>query len=81
MPEAPNLFSVEDACRNLCISNSYFYLLVKRGVITPVKLGRRTLVPRAEIERLTGGQPANNSGLKPTDVASLNATEHTHTDI
>ena len=81
MLEVPNLFSVADACRNLCISNSYFYLLVKRGVITPVKLGRRTLVPRTEIERITGSRPEKNNKLNSTDAISANTIKNTHTDI
>lgn len=44
--------SVEETCQRLSISKAFFYLLVKRGRIRIVKLGRRTLVATAEIQRL-----------------------------
>lgn len=44
--------SVKDACKRLSISRSFFYLLVKRGDLRPIKLGRRTLIPASELERI-----------------------------
>lgn len=81
MPEAPDFLSVADACRNLCISNSYFYILVKRGDIMPVKLGRRTLVPRTEIERVVGAQLKIYDRLISTGRVPADHTKHTDTDI
>jgi excisionase family DNA binding protein len=46
-----SLLSVDEACNRLSISKSYFYMLLKRGEIRVVKLGRRTLVPEAELQR------------------------------
>jgi excisionase family DNA binding protein len=53
MAIAPCFLSVEETCKQLSISNSFFYLLVKRGQLRTVKLGRRTLVPIGELERLS----------------------------
>lgn len=44
--------SVDAACNSLSISKAFFYVFVKRGQLRTVKLGRRTLVPIAEILRL-----------------------------
>ena len=59
MSVTPYFLSVEETCKQLSISNSFFYLLVKRGQLRTVKLGRRTLVPFAELERLSSGQSSN----------------------
>ena len=59
MSFTPCFLSVEEACKQLSISNSFFYLLVKRGQLGIVKLGRRTLVPFAELERLSS-RPSSN---------------------
>ena len=48
--------SVEETCQRLTISKAFFYLLVKRGRIRIVKLGRRTLVATTEIQRLMEAQ-------------------------
>lgn len=56
MSFTPLFLSVEEACLSLSISKSFFYLLVKRGRIRIVKLGRRTLVASAEIQRLMGAE-------------------------
>ena len=53
MSVTPCFLSVEETCKQLSISNSFFYLLVKRGRIRIVKLGRRTLVPLVEIQGLS----------------------------
>ena len=59
MSFTPCFLSVEEACKQLSISNSFFYLLVKRGQLRTVKLGRRTLVPFAELEQLSSRQSSN----------------------
>ena len=59
MSVIPCFLSVEETCKQLSICNSFFYLLVKRGQLRTVKLGRRTLVPFAELERLASGQSSN----------------------
>lgn len=63
----PLSLSIAETCKQLSISKSFFYLLVKRGQIKPVKLGRRTLVPFVEIERLFPGQsPTSAERAEPT---------------
>ena len=52
MLSTPAFLSVTETCQRLSISRSFFYLLAKRGNLRAVKLGRRTLVPLSEIERL-----------------------------
>jgi excisionase family DNA binding protein len=60
MSVTPCFLSVEEACKQLSISNSFFYLLVKRGQLGTVKLGRPTLMPFAELERLSS-RPSSNA--------------------
>jgi excisionase family DNA binding protein len=50
--DAPLLYGREEACRILGISLSTLKLLVDRGEMREITLGKRRLVPRAEIERL-----------------------------
>ena len=76
MSVTPCFLSVEETCKQLSISNSFFYLLVKRGQLRTVKLGRRTLVPFAELERLSSGQSSNVTDRTfceeaPTDIRPL----------
>ena len=71
MSVTPCFLSVEETCKQLSISSSFFYLLVKRGQIRTVKLGRRTLVPFAELERLS----SNHSSDAPDRGISINAAK------
>jgi excisionase family DNA binding protein len=48
-------YRVADFCRRIGISRSTFYALLKREEIKVIRLGGRTLVPRAEAERLVSG--------------------------
>lgn len=45
-------YPVSEACRMLGIGRTFLYMLEKRGAVRFVKLGRRTMVPRSEIDRL-----------------------------
>ena len=49
---APVTDTVDDFCSSLNIGRTTFYKLVKEGRIKLVKLGRRSLVPRTERDRL-----------------------------
>ena len=51
----PDAWRVNDALRQLSISRATLYKMIKRGEVTPVYLGGRTLVPDSEIIRLVGG--------------------------
>ena len=48
------LMSVEEAASVLGISRSYAYELVAAGVLVPVRLGRRILIPISTIHELIG---------------------------
>lgn len=45
------LHPVEGACKLLGIGRTSLYALIDAGEITPIKIGRRTLVPDSEISR------------------------------
>jgi excisionase family DNA binding protein len=47
-------YSVDEACRLLSIGRTSLYELAKRDELRLVKIAGRTLVPRSELERLTG---------------------------
>lgn len=57
MPEnsKPATDTVDQFLQDMQIGRTLFYSLVKQGRIRVVKLGRRTLVPRSERERLLSG--------------------------
>jgi len=57
----PLLLSIPDAGRTLGVGRSSAYELIRAGKLRVVHIGRRALVPRAEVERLyaelTGDRP------------------------
>lgn len=58
-------FSVEEAAEIVGLSRATFYRLIKNGMITPLKAGRRTLVARIEIERYLCGTVSPPPELTP----------------
>lgn len=48
----PRARHVNDACEALQISRSHLYALAASGKIKLIRIGSRTLVPEAEIDRL-----------------------------
>jgi len=46
-------FSVSEAAAHLRISRALIYKLIAAGKLTPSKIGNRTIITGAEIERLT----------------------------
>ena len=50
--------SVTDACRAIGIGKTTFYSLVAANRITPVKIGRRTLIPVSALQDLIRGEAA-----------------------
>lgn len=48
----PLLHSIEDACRRLSMGRSWLYAEIGAGRIKVVKLGRRTLIPDSELQRI-----------------------------
>jgi excisionase family DNA binding protein len=54
-------YSPDEAAQLLGVHRGTIYNLKKRGEIEFVKIGRRTLVPRSEIERLTATERSSTS--------------------
>jgi excisionase family DNA binding protein len=54
--------SVSEAARVLRISRNLAYELVARGEIPALRLGRRIVIPRAQLDRLLAGPPAGGAG-------------------
>lgn len=52
--EIPLLHSINDACKRLSIGRSWLYAEIAAGRIRVAKLGRRTLIPDAELRRVAG---------------------------
>jgi excisionase family DNA binding protein len=48
----PRLMSTSAAARSLAISERHLRMLAARGYLRLVRLGRRVLVPREEIDRI-----------------------------
>lgn len=55
------LVSVNEAARVLGISRSYAYELVAAGILVPVRLGRRVLIPIAAIEELVANAASDHN--------------------
>lgn len=53
--------SIARACDRLSIGRTTFHELVKQGRIKVFKLGRKTLVPESEIQRLVAEQLAEQA--------------------
>ena len=53
---APATLTVEEAGELLNISRSLAYQGVKSGAIPSIRIGRRLLVPRVQLERLLAGE-------------------------
>jgi len=54
-----DLFSIAETAEKLAISAWTIRAHLKRGAIKPVRVGRRVLIPRKELERLaTEGLPS-----------------------
>jgi excisionase family DNA binding protein len=51
-------FSVPEAAEHLRVSRALIYKLISAGKLTPLKLGNRTIISGAEIQRLTKSEEA-----------------------
>ncbi|MGA7450469.1 MAG: helix-turn-helix domain-containing protein [Rhodoplanes sp.] len=58
------LFSVSEACRILGIGRSKLYSLIAAGELTVRKVGRKTLIPRTELEGFAARLPIRFFGLE-----------------
>lgn len=48
----PLLHRIPDACRRLSVSRTTLYELIKAGEIRSVKIGTRSLIPEADLQRV-----------------------------
>lgn len=48
----PLLHSIDGACHQLSMRRTWLYEQIKAGQIATVKLGRRTLIPNEELQRI-----------------------------
>jgi excisionase family DNA binding protein len=51
-------YSVKEACETLGCSESHGWKMLKNGQLKGVSLGRRTIIPVSEIERVLSGDAA-----------------------
>lgn len=58
----PALLRLPDACRFLSVGRSKFYQLVGNGDIEVVKVGTRTLVPMASLQKFVRALPSRSGG-------------------
>jgi len=54
--------SVEEAAHVLGIGRGLAYELARTGQLPVVRLGRRMVVPRAQLEAMLAAQPGNRDG-------------------
>lgn len=45
-------YTVDEACREIGVSRTYFYALMADGAVKTFKMGRRRLVTRQELQSL-----------------------------
>lgn len=52
----PLLHSIDGACHMLSMRRTWLYAQIKAGQIATVKLGRRTLIPDSELQRIASAE-------------------------
>lgn len=52
MNTAPLMYPISDAAKRLGIGRTLFYALLKQREVVTVKIGSRTVVPAAELQKL-----------------------------
>ena len=60
-PHEPETLTVPEAAALLGIGRDLAYRAAARGDIPTLRIGRRLVVPRAQLERLLNGRPATQS--------------------
>ena len=51
-PDNPHGLTVTKAAGQLGIGRTLLYDLIRRGILKPVKLGRRTVIPASQVAQL-----------------------------
>lgn len=54
----PIFVAIPEACKTLGVGRSKIYELIADGELSVRKIGRKTLVPTADLERFAAGLPA-----------------------
>jgi excisionase family DNA binding protein len=54
-------YTVSETCAVLGVSRNMGYEVVRTGCIRAIKIGKRVVIPRSEMERLLAGQPAQTA--------------------
>lgn len=54
----PLAHTVDEAIKRLAVSRTTLYELIKAGEIRPFKIGRKTLIPEAELRRFIDARMA-----------------------
>ena len=62
--DTTDLYEINEALDLLQISRATLFRWIRNGKITPLKLGRRTLIPLSEIKRLNNEQVNNEQAIK-----------------
>lgn len=58
----PLAHTVNEAIKRLSVSRTTMYELIKAGEIRPFKIGRKTLIPEAELRRVIDTRMAGQAG-------------------
>lgn len=56
---APLAHKIPDACRRIGIGRTALYELIKSGEVRPIKIGCRTLIPEAELQKVIASRMEN----------------------
>lgn len=56
--EQPQLLTIKEAAEALRVSQATLFNMMRRGEVVAVKFGRRTLIERAEIQRVIAAHRA-----------------------
>jgi excisionase family DNA binding protein len=64
-PTSRGMFTIQNFCEWSGLCRTHVYALIKRGDLTPVKCGRRTLIPTDEVLRWRGALPALRMPIAP----------------
>jgi excisionase family DNA binding protein len=60
----PLAHTVNEAIKRLSVSRTTMYELIKAGEVRPFKIGRKTLIPEAELRKVIDSRMAVPAGAK-----------------
>ena len=68
MPDVRRTFDVAEAAAIIGISKGACYAAVRKGEIRGVRLGRRWVIPRSELDRILGDSHRDGGAEEPGPV-------------